>query len=248
MSASRRISCTQEDIDEAIQNNSSKCVVALAIAREMPNATRIRVDMHGIRVTLRGLRYHYLIPVSVEAYIVGFDAGAPIKPFQFWLRNDQRILVRRKKLTPEGKAKASAAATARRADQRLARVKAKPVVSETEVQAATEKAEASRQRVAEVEQQVSGLPQTTLEHHDVPAHKQRVSPKRGNVFQGDRVYGGRVMRINSDRGPGVAFRGPLDTEDPIDVPTTFYEDGTSATWSTTGAPVEQVEPPVEEEK
>ena len=46
-----KVEVTEEDISKAQRNNSYKCVVAQAIARTIPDATRIEVDTQAIRFT-----------------------------------------------------------------------------------------------------------------------------------------------------------------------------------------------------
>jgi hypothetical protein len=79
----------QEDIDRAMKNHSSKCVVATALARTVKDVERIDVDMQTIRFSIGDKRMVYLTPWRVQDYIVGFDAGETIEPFQFQIRDPQ---------------------------------------------------------------------------------------------------------------------------------------------------------------
>jgi hypothetical protein len=86
------VKVTEEDIDRAIRSDSYNCVVAQAVARAIPNAHHIEVDTQLIRFTHgTGERYGYLTPYSVQGYVVAFDAGDPIRPFEFQLRNGMVI-------------------------------------------------------------------------------------------------------------------------------------------------------------
>ena len=59
------VAVTQEDIDHALRKDSSRCVVATAIARVFPKASRIVVDVHSIKFTDGPRRYTYLTPPKV---------------------------------------------------------------------------------------------------------------------------------------------------------------------------------------
>jgi hypothetical protein len=81
------IQVSQEDIDRGIREDSARCVVARAIARTIPDATRIEVDTQAIRFTSGGKRLIYLTPWTAQNYVVAFDAGDEIKPFEFRIGN-----------------------------------------------------------------------------------------------------------------------------------------------------------------
>ena len=106
-----KVEVTEEDIAKAHRNDSYKCVVAQAIARIVPDATRIEVDTQTIRFTSKGARLVYLTPYAVQGYVVAFDAGEEIEPFDFNLR--EPMPVRRRVKTEEGKAALRAATKAR---------------------------------------------------------------------------------------------------------------------------------------
>lgn len=93
-----RIKVTQADIDRGIRDDSSHCVVARAIAREFPDATRIEVDTQAIRFTKDNKRLVYLTPWIAQSYVIAFDAGDPIGPFEFRIANP--IEVKRRPYTP----------------------------------------------------------------------------------------------------------------------------------------------------
>ena len=113
-----RIKVTQADIDRAITSHSSKCVVAQAIARQIPDAVYIDVDTQTIRFTRQGRRWAYLTPYAVQGYVIAFDAGDEIEPFDFTL--SKNIAVARRKTTPDGAKVALARDSARRAQRRAA--------------------------------------------------------------------------------------------------------------------------------
>lgn len=94
------VEVTEQDIARAIVSDSYKCVVAQAIARTIPDSTKIEVDVQTIRFTRQGTqkRYVYLTPFQVQGYVVAFDAGDCIEPFKFQLRNP--IIAKRRVLAP----------------------------------------------------------------------------------------------------------------------------------------------------
>lgn len=85
------IDVTNDDIARAHISDSYKCVVAQAVARTLPDATRIEVDVATIRFTRDEKRFVYLTPFIVQGYVVAFDAGEPIAPFRFQLRDPQQV-------------------------------------------------------------------------------------------------------------------------------------------------------------
>jgi hypothetical protein len=89
------VNVTQENIDRAVKNCSSRCAVADAIKDAVPKAVRIRVDMQTIRWTdpVKQVRYIYLTPARAQQYIIAFDAGDKIQPFQFRLDTNSRQVV-----------------------------------------------------------------------------------------------------------------------------------------------------------
>ena len=93
----------------------------------MPSATYIDVDTQAIRFTLDGERLLYLTPYVVQGYIIAFDAGEKIEPFQFQLRDPKRI-TRRK--SAAGKAANKAADQARGAAQKRAKLDTSTKVSD----------------------------------------------------------------------------------------------------------------------
>jgi hypothetical protein len=121
------IEVTEKDIARAHQNDSYKCVVAQAIARNIPDAHRIEVDTQAIRFTRTSTqqRYIYLTPYAVQGYVIAFDAGEKIEPFRFGLNERGLLRAKRKILTPTGK---MANAAAKRAQTRARRLPA-PVVA-----------------------------------------------------------------------------------------------------------------------
>lgn len=79
----RRVKVTQEIIDTSTVKDSSHCMIADAVAKDIPNASYISVDLATIRFTdtSAGVRYIYLTPRSAQAALLAFDAGEKPDPF-----------------------------------------------------------------------------------------------------------------------------------------------------------------------
>src|SRR4030095_7072053 len=119
------IDVTEKDIARAHQKNSYKCVVAQAIARNIPDAHRIEVDTQAIRFTRTSTqqRYVYLTPYAVQGYVIAFDAGEKIEPFRFGLSERGLLRAKRRILTSSGKiAKAAAMRAHTKARRRSATI------------------------------------------------------------------------------------------------------------------------------
>lgn len=182
MSTRVRIKVTQSDIERALRNNSYACVVAQAVARTVPDATRIEVDTQTIRMTTEGERRIYLTPYAVQGYVIAFDAGDPLEPFEFALRDPKRIRVEAR--TPEAKQASREAARARAAVRKAARTSSsKGAVDEAaKVKKAAQAAYAEVRTGGEISRTVSGS------GHGPP----RVFKRK------TRSYGHRLLRINQE--------------------------------------------------
>lgn len=97
-----KVRVTAHDIEWATRKDSSRCMVARALAREVDDATRIEVDTQTIRFSTGDNRFAYLTPLTVQRYVATFDAGEPVEPFDFQLRNPMQL--KRRLLTPEERA------------------------------------------------------------------------------------------------------------------------------------------------
>jgi hypothetical protein len=183
------VEVTEDDILRAHRNDSYKCVVSQAIARTVPKATNIETDTQTVRFSVEGERRIYLTPYAVQGYVIAFDAGDPIEPFSFQLRDPKRIA--RKIRTETGKEAALAAQKARRKIQKSAKSKGVAVVKEEE----SASARAAYRAVAEASK-------------DKKMSTERAPEKGGSagpplVFKRKRrMYGHRLLRIN--RLPGDA--------------------------------------------
>jgi hypothetical protein len=71
------IEVTQTDIETAVPKDSGHCAIADAIARQIPGASRVTVDLQTIRWTdtEKGERYVYLTPRVAQALLLDFDQG-----------------------------------------------------------------------------------------------------------------------------------------------------------------------------
>lgn len=202
---------TQEDIDKAWRNNSSKCVVAQAIARTIPHATRVDVDVQTVRFTdSEGVRRVYLTPMAVEKYVIDFDAGDPIEPFKFGLYDTQRVNVPRKTRTPAGKKRETAAKKVTREKAKVAALAVDPAATPAQRTVAQEKLTAAVEHQETVTQETQGersvlplpdrMPPPNPEVIAKP-HVRRAGPGKG-TRPNERHYGHRVLRINQQR-PGT---------------------------------------------
>lgn len=212
------IDVTAEDLAGAERKNSSRCAVAVALARTVPKATHIAVDIHGIKYTLGARRYSYLTPPKIHEYIVAFDAGDTLHPFRFTLRDDQRVVQQRRPRTDKGRELSAATDRVRRARRKADAVTAsESTASEPEraiAQARLAMAEAQRTEVR-ARAALNPEPAQVLEDMAGVPKLERMAPRnrQAGVFRrNQRHYGARSMRVNSDAGPGD-FHGPLDVDE-----------------------------------
>jgi hypothetical protein len=98
-----RIQVTAEDIAKAIPKDSNVCAVARAIARTIPDAKSIAVDMRTIRFSRNQRRLVYLTPTNVAQYVVDFDGGRPLEPFEFSIDESRMIPLKHSRLTDLGR-------------------------------------------------------------------------------------------------------------------------------------------------
>jgi hypothetical protein len=208
------IRVTQADIDKAIVKNSSHCVVATAIARSIPDANRIVVDVQAIRFSTRtkAQRHTYLTPPVVAGYVVAFDAGDPIHPFRFTLRSDQHMLTRTDKgpATTAGKETDRTRQAVSRAQRSVKRAEAKVSQLRTQKAPAVQisRAEtavtAKRAVVAEREEaRESVLAAYEGQRRSEPKDKSLPPPIPKVFKRKERSYGIRLLRINQQQQPNA---------------------------------------------
>ena len=180
-----RFKVTPDDIARAVRNDSMRCVVARSIARTRPDAHRITVDGITIRFTEDGERLVWSTPYQVAGYVIDFDAGDPIEPFNFMLTERNRLVnMGHRKTTPAGAELARARARARAAKAKAA--KATPATA----RAAKAKATRAAKELKETTAKHAGARQTVKAGSGT-----RPAPKRANA----REYGQRTLRVNRDR-------------------------------------------------
>jgi hypothetical protein len=226
-----RVQVTAADIKKATRNSSMNCAVAVAIARVIPDATRIEMDTQTMRWTSGGERHIYLTPPSVIGYVIAFDAGDPIKPFGFTLNWQRRFQVKKAVTTPAGGAVAKARSAKARADKRLAAVKAAaPVTAKAPTAKAPAKAPTAKAPAPKAPKAPAGDPGAAAEYAGIVAkraaeaeaarhqleavaakHKgqPRVTVSGAGRYQAPptvwktkvRAYGHRVLRINQPVAP-----------------------------------------------
>ena len=180
---------TEADIERAHRNDSYHCVVAQAIARKIPDATRVEVDTQSIRFTRPGLgRVTFFTPYSVQGYVVAFDAGDEIGPFRFLLKNPVRI--QQRKATEAGKVAMKARAEAQK-QIKQAPAKAAPAKATNRKVEAKLPVITPKDAYAKARQENPG-PKTMKVEGEVD--RSRTAPR---VFKAKhRTYGSRLLRVN----------------------------------------------------
>jgi hypothetical protein len=180
-----QIKVTPEDIATAKRKDSYKCVVTQAIARAIPEATRIETDTQTIRFTWQDTRYMFLTPASVQGYVIAFDAGDPIEPFSFHLRDP--FAARRSVYAPKGERANRARKVARDTVKKNARtMQPPPDPAQVEIEAR----EAAKAAYAASIADNTDEPTYTTQHPDGRRRVPRVFKRK------ERSYGHRLLRIN----------------------------------------------------
>lgn len=94
------IEVTQDTIDRAVRSDSGHCAIADSIAKHIPNARNVSVDLQSIRWSdpTIGKRYVYLTPRCAQEFLIAFDEGWEdlVQPIRFELRNPQVVAMQRK--------------------------------------------------------------------------------------------------------------------------------------------------------
>jgi hypothetical protein len=96
-----RVDVTEEIIRESMQADSSHCMIAEAVKKARPKATRVAVDLATIRFSdpELGLRYTYLTPRTAQTPLLQFDSGMVPEPFSFMLGRGHVTRMSRSKKT-----------------------------------------------------------------------------------------------------------------------------------------------------
>jgi hypothetical protein len=192
------IEVSPKDIEQAKVKDSSRCVVATAIARSIDGACRIEVDVQTVRFTVDGQRHVYVTPYAVAGYVAAFDAGEEIHPFAFRLNESTRLPMKHQKRTPAGNA-------IRRAQQKRTDRQAKLVELEAQTTDPTLPSpspavrKVARERLAAAEDDVATVTAAYADQaKTVETEGVRRPPQR--VFKtGRREYGQRLLRVNGGK-------------------------------------------------
>lgn len=202
------IKVTQADLDAATRSDSRTCAVATAIARTLPDAQRITVDMLFVKLTEAGERYVFATPPVVQSYIIDFDAGESISPFNFRLDKRNRLIMQRNLTTPEGAALQAAAKKVRYRQKRAEALAADPAASPSERTTARHRAQEAQAELAAIRAAAGTKPRarqlpppkppTTDQSGDGVITRDRARSRKASVSH-VREYGVRTMRINQAR-------------------------------------------------
>ena len=182
------------------------------MARSIPGATRVDVDLQTVRFTIPGEgRRIYLTPPAASGYVIAYDAGDDIHPFVFRLSERHQVRPRNDKKTPAARARERATGNLKNAEVSQARAEAKrlelgddadPVaagLADRVLKEAKSKVTKRKRERRAVEREVAGLPQIEPDLTPDPATGQRAAKPPARAFKyGTRAYGHRDLRINQD--------------------------------------------------
>ena len=216
-----KVNVIEEDFDHGVPSDSNRCAVKRAVARDIPGATRVEVDLQTIRFSLDGERHVFLTPWSVSDYVIAFDAGddEELHPFSFTLRPSHSVgsKVRRQVFTEEGTKVDAARNRVRKAKAKKEKAEAVAIDPDaTSPERAHAKATletiddqiADREREYEetrAEVKAAGKPRTRTEHGDAP------KPPRKSKTR-TRLFGARVYRVNQGEGRQHYVHGAVDVD------------------------------------
>jgi hypothetical protein len=194
------VNVTQEDIDKAIRKQSARCVIATALARTIPGATKVAVDLQALRFTVNGERHVYFTPPGAAGYVIAFDAGEPIHPFGFRLSETHRLPV------APARPKSDAGRTRTRTRDKVARAEraiAKAELAVTEAATAAQREVAAERLTAATERLTAARAEHAATLTDTAGQPTEAAPRsralpRTTFKRGSRHYGHRVLRINGD--------------------------------------------------
>lgn len=88
------IKVTQEDIDNGKKKSCYECPIALAIQRVSVKHLRCDVMNQQVYAVEKDLRpvWIRILPPEAQLFIIDFDAGKSVKPFQFELDIQEKYL------------------------------------------------------------------------------------------------------------------------------------------------------------
>ena len=170
MARTYKINVLAEDFDLGEKKNSNRCAVKRAVARDIPGAKRVEVDLQTVRFSLEDERYVFLTPWRVADYVIAYDAGDDdeLQPFSFQLRPSSEVgaKVERRAFTSEGQKVDNARNRVRKADARKERaleVVANPESSAVEMAKAQELLAGIDEEIAERKAEYEEIPQGSQE-------------------------------------------------------------------------------------
>lgn len=122
------VKVTEEIIKESVKADSSHCMIAESLKRQVPSARSISVDIASIRFSDRevGLRYIYMTPRIAQVPIIEFDQGRIPEPFQFQLSGGHVIRMGGHSKFRSGKGTQAQVESARRLHAALGKTRLRP--------------------------------------------------------------------------------------------------------------------------
>lgn len=81
------VAVEQDHIDAAVRRDSHRCMIANAVAAQIPGAKYVQVDLQSVRFsnTEKGKRYIYMTPPQGQKALLAFDRGKKQTPFKLTL-------------------------------------------------------------------------------------------------------------------------------------------------------------------
>jgi hypothetical protein len=200
------VEVTTEDITKAKVGDSFNCIVAQAIARQIPDARKIEVDIQTVRWSDANGRHVFLTPYSVAGYVVAFDAGDKLHPFRFMLRD--AVPAAQKRATSEAaraaKKSRNAVRTERQREKKAAATLADPATPAAKAAAARVQLEEAPERIRAAEAMHKDLKAAykaageSIAEERITETTKRAAPTIHKKKR--REYGQRVLRVNQAEG------------------------------------------------
>jgi len=202
MASGYRIEVTAEDIEKAMAGDSFTCAIAQAIARKLPDARKIEIDIQTIRWSDKNGRHVFLTPLSAAGYVVAFDAGEDILPFRFLLKDavpsaQKRAVSEAARATKQTRDKVN---HERQREKTAAAIIADPQSPPEKIAAAEQRLKDAPERIATAEANHEDLKAAykaageSMAEELVSQTKRPAPPKV--IKTKKRLYGMRVLRVN----------------------------------------------------
>lgn len=84
-----KIKVTEKHIANGLRDDCTNCAVALAMKEALPKFNQIYVGTRGATGHSRGwIAFHKPLPEEVTEFIISFDRGESVEPFEFELPFD----------------------------------------------------------------------------------------------------------------------------------------------------------------